>query len=57
MKLQEIRDKYMAREITNKEAFRALLDAGMTVPPANQTIQLWIADEVAKLKGIKWGGR
>ena len=55
MKLQEIRDKYVAREITNEEAFRALLDAGMTVPPANQTIQLWIADEVAKLTGIKWG--
>jgi len=57
MKLKEIRDKYVAREITNEQAFRALLDAGMTVPPANQTIQLWIADEVAKLKGIKWGGR
>jgi len=55
MKLQEIRDKYVAREITNEEAFRALLDAGMTFSTANQTIQLWISDEVAKLTGIKWG--
>lgn len=57
MRLKEIRDKYVSQEATNEETFRSLLKLGMGFSPANQTIQLWISDELGKLKGIKWGRR
>jgi len=57
MKLQEIRDKYVSRELSNDQTFKELRKTGMGYSPANQLIQLWIVDEVAKLTRIKWGGR